>query len=217
MKTAILKNLLICTTVTYFSSCVAITPHLVRRDADGLRREINQYYKEEILRNVIKESNQEPYVHVDVTQLNSTIMTTLNSTEGGSRSAVSLTGAVTRLFSWAVTPGISNSVNINSAPVINDPSIIKSYRAYANLKPKGSVKPVERGLKKPLPGTYLKDGLLCPSKDFLSYGSEDEYFYWIPTEFKTEFFNLNMDILARKDSKVTSSPPKAPTTVYRIN
>jgi len=217
MNTTHVKCLLCVAILTLLNSCVAITPHLVRRDADGLRREVNGYYKEEILRNAIAEYYKEPYVHVDITQLNSTLATSLASTDGGSHQSLSTTGAITRLWQWNLTPGLTNTVNINSTPVIYDAGLRKLYQKFADpRKTKGNVHPIERSLQKPAPGTYIVDGLLQPTRDFLFYGSEDQYYYWIPKEYHDEFFELCMNIMTRKNPQPANSSTKTPTPVVNV-
>jgi hypothetical protein len=115
--------------------CIAIvlsvgcTATQVRWDATNIRKEVMVYYNDQIMDNLIRAKNKLPFVHVDINLLTSTggsqisgaigAGETQTHTDSGPIGALNtLSKAVTRPFSYSVTPQQTETLTISAAPAL---------------------------------------------------------------------------------------------------
>src|SRR5206468_7615718 len=87
-KTAGLKN---CGWITVVFLACCTTTH-VQWDAVQMREQVVDYYNDEIINNLIRAVNGEPFVHVDVTGLQAIATSKLAGTAGGGEMQTHTTG-----------------------------------------------------------------------------------------------------------------------------
>ncbi len=120
-----------CIAVVLLAGCTATQ---VRWDATNIRKQVMVYYNDQIMDNLIRAKNHVPFVHVDITlltsqgasQISGTIGAgeTRTHTDSGPIAALSmLSKAVTRPFSYSVTPQQTESLTISAAPALGSQAL----------------------------------------------------------------------------------------------
>ena len=128
--------LLRCSCIFMVSLGACTTTH-VQWDAVQMREQVVDYYNDEIINNLIRAVNGEPFVHVDVTGLQAIATSKLAGTAGGGEMQTHTTGTspavtaagivstfsrlVTRPFTFSVSPERDENLTISSVPVIGAP------------------------------------------------------------------------------------------------
>jgi len=153
----------------------------VQWDAAQMREQVVDYYNDEIMDNLIRGRNGQPFVHVDVAGLQAVVGSKLSGSASAGETQTHTTGTspattvagvvgtfgrmVTRPFAVSVNPERSENLTITSTPVIGlasdktgnpvDQSIYDLYLCFLNLE-----KPPETfpGSCKKSDFSYLKDG-----------------------------------------------------------
>ena len=114
--------------ILFLGGCIATDN---RWEASQMRAQVMRYYNDEIMENLIRANEHLPFVHVDITGLTNIDTSQIAGTFGGGETRVStktspsmvgvvgtLSRAVTRPFSYSVTPNRGNSLQISAAPVL---------------------------------------------------------------------------------------------------
>jgi hypothetical protein len=132
-----------------------------------MREQVVDYYNDEIMDNLVRAVNGQPFVHVDVTSLQAIATTKLAGSAGGGETQTHTTGtnpaitaagivstfsrAVTRPFTFSVSPERDENLTINSVPVIGAvpavPDVGRSLRTSMNFTCSSSI-------SLPLPKSY---------------------------------------------------------------
>lgn len=173
-------------------------------DVNVMRQNAMDYYNDQIMDNLIAAKNEVAFIHVDLTGLNALVTTKLSGTVNGGQSFQDTgqtmhthrlnapVGAIvdtvarvaTRPFTFSITPEHDSGITINTTPLINNSTVYKAYDSF-NLN-----HVVNAGRGKPkanyVPGTLRK--------------WNDGNYYYIPVEYKKDYFNLCRRIFARKDA-----------------
>jgi len=137
-----------CIAVIFLAGCT--TTH-VQWDAVQMREQVVDYYNGQIMDNLIRAVNGQPFVHVDVTGLQAVVGSKLAGSVNGGQTethtngtspalaAVGVIGtfsrAVMRPFTFSVSPERTDSLTISSVPAIgvNAPGIYDLYLRFLNL------------------------------------------------------------------------------------
>ena len=120
-----------CIAIVLLAGCTATQ---VRWDATNMRKQVMVYYNDQIMDNLIRAKEQLPFVHVDITLLTSQGSSQISGTVGAGETrthtdsstigaAASLIRAVTRPFTYAVTPQQTESLSITSAPALGSQAL----------------------------------------------------------------------------------------------
>jgi len=133
----------------------------VHWDAVQMREQVVDYYNDEIMDNLVRAVNGQPFVHVDVTGLQAIATTKLAGSAGGGETQTHTTGTnpamtvagivstfsrvVTRPFTFSVSPERDENLIINSVPVIGavpdptpgcgqkPPNVYELYLRFLNI------------------------------------------------------------------------------------
>jgi hypothetical protein len=116
-----------CIAIVLLAGCTATQ---VRWDATNIREQVMVYYNDQIMDNLIRAKNHVPFVHVDITLLTSQGSSQISGTIGAGEtrthtdSAVSgFMKAVTRPFTYSVTPQQTESLSITAAPALGSQAL----------------------------------------------------------------------------------------------
>ena len=135
----------------------------VHWDAVQMREQVVDYYNDEIMDNLVRAVNGQPFVHVDLTGLQAIATSKLAGSAGGGETQTHTTGTnpaataagivstfsrvVTRPFTFSVNPERDENLTINSAPVIGavpapstgkkPPNVYELYLQFLNLTAPG--------------------------------------------------------------------------------
>src|SRR2546423_5923757 len=126
MKTSIAGLLIV-----LLAGCTATQ---VRWDATNIREQVMVYYNDQIMDNLIRANKRLPFVHVDITLLTSQGGSQISGTIGAGETrthtdssmigvAASIMRAVTRPFTYSVTPQQIESLSITSAPALGSQAL----------------------------------------------------------------------------------------------
>jgi hypothetical protein len=127
----------------YFSVALILltgcTATQTRWDATNIRKEVMVYYNDQIMDNLIRAKNHLPFVHVDITLLTSQGGSQITGTIGAGESRTNtntsksmagvvgtlgtIANAVTRPFSWSVSPQQTETLSIQAAPALGGQAI----------------------------------------------------------------------------------------------
>jgi hypothetical protein len=144
--------------LSFFFGCT--TTH-VQWDAVRMREQVVEYYNDEVMDNLIRAVNGQPFVHVDVASLQAIAGSKLSGTANAGQTETHTTGTspgmtvpevvetfsrvVMRPFGFSVTPERSDTLTIASTPVIGavappstgrpPPNIYELYLQFLNLNP----------------------------------------------------------------------------------
>jgi hypothetical protein len=101
-----------------------------------MRKDVIVYYNDQIMDNLIRAKNRLPFVHVDITLLTSQGGSQISGTIGAGESRTStntsksmvkalgtIANAVTRPFSYSVTPQQTETLTISTAPAIGSQTV----------------------------------------------------------------------------------------------
>ena len=115
-----------------------------------MREQVVDYYNNEIVDNLIRGRNGQPFVHVDVIALSANAASKISGSVGGGETtthttttpALAAANALTtvarvaaRPFTYSVTPERSDTLTITSAPVTGTKEIYELYLKFLNLNP----------------------------------------------------------------------------------
>jgi hypothetical protein len=116
-----------CIAIALLAGCTATQ---VRWDATNIRKEVMLYYNDQIMDNLIRAKNHLPFVHVDITLLTSTGGSQISGTIGAGETrthtdsaASSIMKAVTRPFTYSVTPQQTETLTISAAPALGSQAL----------------------------------------------------------------------------------------------
>ncbi|HYR23029.1 MAG TPA: hypothetical protein VEP30_08935 [Chthoniobacterales bacterium] len=116
-----------CIAIVLLAGC---TSTQVRWDATNIRKQVMVYYNDQIMDNLIKAKNHVPFVHVDITLLTSQGSSQISGTLGAGESrthtdspAGTILRAVTRPFTYSVTPQQTETLSITSAPALGSQAL----------------------------------------------------------------------------------------------
>lgn len=116
-----------CIAIVFLAGC---TSTQVRWDATNIRKQVMVYYNDQIMDNLIRAKNRVPFVHVDITLLTSQGASQVSGTIGAGETrthtdspVATITRAVTRPFTYSVTPQQSESLSITSAPALGSQAL----------------------------------------------------------------------------------------------
>jgi hypothetical protein len=126
-----------CIAIVLLAGC---TSTQVRWDATRMREEVMVYYNDQIMDNLIRAKNDVPFVHVDITLLTSQGASQITGTVGAgetranlnaSKSMVGVLGtisnAVTRPFTYSVSPQQTETLGITTAPALGNQAVLKAW------------------------------------------------------------------------------------------
>jgi hypothetical protein len=242
MKKSILGSFC-CGTMLLLAGCT--TTH-VQWDAVRMREQVVDYYNDEVMDNLIRAVNGQPFVHVDVTGLQAVATSKLAGSVGGGETQTHTTGTnpaataagivstfsqmVTRPFTFSVNPERNENLTINSVPVIGGgpssntgtPGIYDLYLKFLNL-----------GGSKQADFSYLTVGCssvhrVCTLEERLSLHTDQcvpgtikergGCLYYVPIGYRTQYLELVRDILVAKRPGGASSPgqPVAPVPTFQL-
>jgi hypothetical protein len=242
VKSVLLKA---CSCIVLLCSAGCTTTH-VQWDAVQMREQVVDYYNDEIMDNLIRALNGQPFVHVDVSGLQAVTTSKLAGSAGAGEVQTHTTGtsptataagivstfsrAVTRPFTFSVNPERGENLTINSVPVIGavspsrdgKPNIYDLYLKFLNLK--GSNK---------ADFSYLTSGCsslqrTCALKERLSLRSEQcvpgtikergGCLYYVPIAYQTQYLELFQAILTaqRPGGAPSSGQPVAPVPTFTL-
>jgi hypothetical protein len=205
-----------CIAIVLLAGCTATQ---VRWDATNMREQVMVYYNDQIMDNLIRAKRHLPFVHVDITLLTSTGASQISGTIGAGETRThtdgligavnSITKAVTRPFSYSVTPQQTETLSIVAAPALGGQAIAslsppskmevtKITETREKSEPGEPEKPLEKITTERTPikpantiyklyedfaACYVKDSPIRPSKDEYVPGTLKrwgEQYYYIP-------------------------------------
>ena len=169
-----------CSCIVMVSLGACTTTH-VQWDAVQMREQVVDYYNDEIMDNLIRARNGQPFVHVDVAGLQAVVGSKLAGSASAGETQTHTTGTspattvagvvgtlsrmVMRPFAVSVNPERSENLTVTSTPVIGltpdkagcplVPNIYDLYLRFLNLKAPPETFP---GNCKKSDFSYLKDG-----------------------------------------------------------
>ena len=126
----------------------------VQWDAVQMRQQVVDYYNDEIMDNLVRAVNGQPFVHVDIAGLQAVTGSKLAGAVTGGQTETHVTGTnpaataagvvatftrtAMRPFGFSVNPERSENLTITSVPVIGasgrDPDVYNLYLQFLNLK-----------------------------------------------------------------------------------
>jgi hypothetical protein len=115
-----------CIAIVLLAGCTATQ---VRWDATNIRKEVMVYYNDQIMDNLIRAKNNLPFVHVDIDLLTSSGSSQISGTIGGGETRThtdsgpigaltNISKAVTRPFTYSVSPQQSETLTITAKPAL---------------------------------------------------------------------------------------------------
>ena len=173
----------------------------VKVDQDKIRTALIDLYTNQVIDNLILAANGLPFVQLDYTNATATVTVSENGSIGGNQEVdatrplnpAARLAAVTRSIttSWNYSAGAmnSNQVSLTANPAINNNEVYDAYLEFLTLP--GSLRV---SCNPPPPGAAH----LCRKW-------KGNYF-WVPTEFRTEFLRLSLLTTVQRGKRLLPVP-----------
>jgi hypothetical protein len=194
----------------------------VRWDATSLRRNATAYYEDQIMDNLIRAWRGQLFVHLDLIAIDTELATSISSTASGGRdqnkeetlvgSALEFARSINRPFSVAVTPGQTQTLNLNANTVRSAPEVYRAYVQFLNLENSGQrLKDAngERVRDQEVTSLAVKDQGIADEDIACVPGTlkkgDDGRTYFIPFRFRKAFQELCFAVL--QSGSTSTQPP----------
>lgn len=198
-------------------------------DAQRLRQHALDYYSDQIVDNLIRASNGQLFLHVNIAGLNASVEADAGGSFEGGQSLTrssdrqitaavltkTLANAATRPLGFSLSGSVKDHVDYNTIPVVEDAQSYIPYLQFLNLKdPKQrlrNVKNYDVNVDKPIDSIRRCEGKmkLVSGEDYLpgTLRKWNGNSYYIPMEYRQAYFDLCLALVG----SVEASGPSAAT------
>lgn len=141
------------------------------------------YTEDQIMDNLIRAKNRYPILHLDLSTIGSVVESNLGGKASGGQSILNtgLATAVTRPFTFDISPQRNNKLSVNTQPVLNANEVYAAYEAFVDLK-----------------GSIQVGRPSDPTKVHIGRRWRDGMYYWVPREFSEEFFQMSLRVAVKR-------------------
>jgi hypothetical protein len=180
---------------------------LARIDQHNLRAAMMRYQEDQIMDNLIRANKRLPVVHFDMTTMDAAVKTVMAGEVGGGQTLVrsgydngldivtTALNTATRPFTFAAKPSRDNAITVGVKPVLTANEVYEAYQYFADLpnaiicSPRPKVRPGE------------------PDPHHFGMKWSDGQYYWVPTQYREEFFKLCLRVAVKRGAiKGAASP-----------